>query len=305
MFGYIFPDKPELKVKEYELFKAYYCGLCKSIGSQCGQLERFILNYDSSFLGLFLSSFKSSPEVIEFEGCIVNPLKKKPVVKESDALNYAADMNVILAYYKLKDDYEDDRSKKALALMGVFHSAFKNASRRNPQKAEVIQKWLKTLSEIESRGTSSIDEASEPFAKLTEEIFLYEPLCTSQDVEKILRWFGYNIGKWIYLIDAYDDIEKDIEHKNFNPILNEFCYNNEKVEEFKERIVGNINFTLTYTLSQVGKAFELLDIVKNKEILRNIIYGGMYNKTLQIIGKRSCGRNERSLRGAGPKARSV
>lgn len=295
MFGYIFPDKPELKVKEYELFKAYYCGLCKAIGASCGQMARFALNYDSSFLGMLISSFNDGPEVIRPERCIANPFVRKPVIKESQALRYAADMNIILAYHKLKDDFKDEGSAKALALMGVFGPAFKKSSNRNGGKEENIRQRLQELGALEKQNCRSVDEASEPFARLTEEIFAYGPLCGCSDNEKVLRWFGYNIGKWIYIIDAYDDIEKDIKNKSFNPILNQFCYNNEEVTDFKAGIKDNISFTLTYTLSQVGKAFELLELKKNKEIIENIIFGGMYNKTTQILNKRSCGKYEKPL----------
>lgn len=295
MFGYIFPDKPELKVKEYELFKAYYCGLCKAIGKGCAQEARFALNYDSAFLGMFLSSFKDSPEVMRFEKCIASPFIKKPVIKDSPVLEYAADINVILAYYKLQDDFNDEKSVKSLSLMGVFNRAFRKAVKRNQVKAQKIKKLLDELSVIEKAGCKSLDQAAEPFAKLTEEIFAYQPYCDNENSEKLLRWFGYNIGKWIYIIDGYDDIDKDLKNKNFNPIINQFCYNNEEITEFKNRIKDNVNFTLTYTLSQAGKAFELLEIKKNAEILENIIYGGMYNKTLQILNKRSCKKNEESL----------
>lgn len=295
MFGYIFPDKPELKVKEYELFKAYYCGLCKAIGGNCGQVARFALNYDSSFLGMLLSSFKSSGETIRFEKCPASPFVKKPVVKQSEVLKYAADMNVLLAYHKLQDDFKDEKSVKSLMLMGIFNSAFRRSSKRNIEKEKKIRQRLDELAEIEKSGCRSVDEAAEPFARLTEELFLYEPLCDLEKNKRLLKWFGYNIGKWIYIIDAYDDVEKDIKNKNYNPILNQFCYNNEKVPEFRDRIRENIGFTLTYSLSEVGKAFELLDIKKNKDILENIIYGGMHNKTLQILNKRSCERNEKPL----------
>lgn len=301
MFGYVFPDKPELKIKEFELFKAYYCGLCKAIGSSCGQMGRFALNYDSAFLGMLLSSFNSYGEDIRFERCPVSPVIKKPVIKNSAAISYAADMNIILAYYKSNDDFNDDRSIKGLMSMGIFYPAFRRAVHRNPEKGRIIKERLNELSMIEKEGCSStdgpssVDAASEPFAKLTGEVFSYGPLCTDPEREKILRWFGYNTGKWIYILDAYDDIEKDIKGKKFNPLLCQFCYNNEKIVDFKDRIRDNIQFTLTYTLSQVGKAYELLELKKNREIIENIIYGGMYNKTLQIIGRRSCLKNEKSL----------
>lgn len=294
MFGYIFPDKPELKVKELELFKAYYCGLCKSIGSSCGQMARFSLNYDSSFLGLLLSSFNEKPETIKFEKCVVSPFIRKPVIRESKALEYASDINVMLSYYKLKDDFKDNRSGKSLAFMGILKPAFRKAISRNPEKGMIIRKKLEELSYLEKKGCESIDEAAEPFARLTEGIFAYDVVSGSEN-KMLLGVLGYNIGKWIYMLDSFDDIESDIKNKSFNPIINQFCYNNEKVSDFKDRIKENLRFTLTFTLSEAGNALEKLNLKKNKEIIDNIIYGGMYNKTLQILDKRSGVKNEKSL----------
>lgn len=295
MFGYIFPDKPELKVREFELFKAYYCGLCKTIGSNYGQTFRFALNYDSAFLGLLLSSFKSRGESIRLERCAAHPLNKRPVVAESPILQYASDINVILTYYKFKDDFKDGKPLRSIAPMALFYNGFRKARDRNPEKAGIIKQRLDELQETEKVGCQSVDAAAEPFARLMEEIFAYYPYSGDKDTDKKLRWFGYNIGKWIYILDAFDDVEDDIKNENFNPLLSQFCYNNEKESDFKDRIRENIKFTLTYTLSEVGKAFELMDIKKNREIIENIIYGGMYNKTLQILDKRSCVKNEKPL----------
>jgi hypothetical protein len=142
---------------------------------------------------------------------------------------------------------------------------------------------LDELSSIEKQCCRSMDMAAEPFAKLTEELFAYKPLCSDDDTERKFRWFGYNIGKWIYLLDAYNDIDDDVKDKNYNPLLIQFEYDNGDINKFKEGIKDNVSFTLTYTLSEVGRMFELMDIKKNKSILENIIYGGMYKKTLRIL----------------------
>lgn len=284
MFGYIFPDKPELKIKEFEVFRAYYCGLCKAIGQDMGQVSRWALNYDSSFLGMFLSSFKDEGEIIERERCAAHPLSKRFVVQKTPILQYASDMNVILAYYKLRDDWKDNKSIKALGLSDMLYRGFKKAKSRSFDKAEVIKKRLDELSSIEKQNCMSIDMAAEPFARLTEELFAYEPLYVPGNNEEKLRWFGYNIGKWIYLIDAYNDIEDDVRKGNYNPLLAQFEYDGADISEFKKSIKENINFTLTYTLSEAGRAFETMEIKKNKSIIENIIYGGMYKKTIQIIG---------------------
>lgn len=300
MFGYVFPDKAELKVREYELFKAYYCGLCKSIGKNYNQISRFLLNYDMTFLGIFLSSFALDTENIKIENCIAHVASKRPVIHNNKYLEYAADMNILLAYYKLMDDIKDEHSIKAMTIAPLLYSSHKKAENRNQNKSIFIKEKLEELSYIEKNGCSSIDEAAEPFSKLTEEIFSCELIHDYEKQQKSLRYFGYNLGKWIYLIDAFNDIEKDIKKESFNPILRVFKYSQkivtkEALESYKNSILENISFTLKYTLSQAASAFELMDIKKNKEILENIIYGGMYKKTLYIINKGRCTNNEESI----------
>ena len=110
MFGYILPEKPELKIKEYEIFKGYYCGICKSIGDRYGQISRLTLNYDCTFLALLLASINNEDVLLRRERCIAHPLKKRIVARQSEIIDYASDMNLILAYYNLKDDWIDQRS---------------------------------------------------------------------------------------------------------------------------------------------------------------------------------------------------
>lgn len=305
MFGYIVPDKPELKLKEFELFRAYYCGLCRSIGDRCGRCGRLALNYDITFLGILLSSLRDAPEKIGLERCIAHPFRRRPMVEDSGALGYASDMNMMLAHYKAADNIEDGRSLKSLASLALFSRGFSRASSRYRDKARSIYRELNRLSEIEAAGSAFIDESAEPFADLTAEMFAYEPVCGTEDSGRIMRSFGYNVGKWIYVLDAFDDIEEDVKNKNFNPILNQFCYNGEKVDDFKDRVAGDIKFVLTYTLSEAGEACERMQLKKNRGIIENIVYGGMGKKTLQILDKRSRIKDEKPIRGTRNKARGI
>jgi hypothetical protein len=135
--------------------------------------------------------------------------------------------------------------------------------------------------------------AEEPFPLQMEEETAFEPLCADENTNKILRWIGYNLGKWIYILDAFDDIEKDIESGSYNPLIEQFKY--EKGETlccFKDRIRERVEFNLTYSLNQISKSFELMKIKGNSGILENIIYMGMLRKTENIIGTGSCNKVE-------------
>jgi len=285
MFGYIVPEKPEMKIKEYELFRAYYCGVCKSIGKRYGQFKRLTLNYDSTFLAILLSAVSAGSLNIRKFRCIAHPVERKHVIIDNEIVDYASDMNIILAYYNLKDKSEDgDLAASGLA-SAWLSGAFKKARKKHPEKCGRIEKRLADLAALEKEKCPSMDAAAEPFAKLMEEVICYDPVCEDEKKEKILRWLGYNLGKWIYILDAYDDIEKDAKKGGYNPLLHQFNFNGKDAAEFKEEIKGKVEFNLTYCLSQVSGAFGLLDIKFNKEIIENIIYLGMLKKTEKILAK--------------------
>ena len=149
----------------------------------------------------------------------------------------------------------------------------------------MIKSYLEQLNKLEKDRCNSIDAAAEPFAKLMEEIMAFEFESISSDAMKILKWVGYNIGKWIYTLDAYDDIEKDIKNKSYNPLLCQFDYKGEDICEFKSKIKAKVEFSLTYSLGQIANAYELADTKAKSGIVENIIYLGMLRKTEQILAK--------------------
>ena len=294
MFGYITPDKEELKVKEYEVFKAFYCGVCKSIGKRLGQLPRFTLTYDSAFLAILLSSIQPIKMVIKSEICIAHPLKKRNIVKENEFVDYSSDMNVVLAYYKMLDDWKDEKKVYSLAAKSMLDSSFRKVYKKYEDKCDIIKNNLSMLNKLEDRKCKGIDEAAEPCAKLMEELIDY-PGIEDENTRKTIRWIGYNIGKWIYSIDAFDDIDKDIKGKNYNPILLQYEYNtNTDIEEFKKEVSSQIEFSIFYCLNEISKAYSLLETNEYRGIVENIIFLGMPKKTDSIL-KGSCIKSEESI----------
>jgi hypothetical protein len=286
MFGYIVPEKPELKIKEYELFRAYYCGICKSIGKKTGQINRFVLSYDVVFLAVLLSAIWGKAPDIYRGTCILHPLKKRSLISANNIIEYVSEMNVILAYYNLKDKLRDEASVKFQAGMLVLEKTFRRMKKKYLEKCGIIECKLNELSVLEEKNCASLDMVSEQFAKIMEEVFRYKPVCENKKNDKILGWIGYNTGKWIYVIDAYNDIEDDIDKGNYNVLTYQYGFNrnNEDVRQFKERIREKVAFNLTYCLNQIAKAYELLEIKRNSGIMENIIYMGMLRKTEQITG---------------------
>ena len=295
MFGYVLPEKPELKVREYEMFKAYYCGVCKTIGKKYGQLPRAVLNYDCTFLALLLSSLARSKPVISRERCITHPAAKRNIARKDPAIEYASDMNVLLAYYNLEDKWKDDRSIAAAAGKVMLKNAFKRIRRKYPQKCDIIEDKLKELALLEKTGCSSVDRAAEPFAQIMETVMVQETLTADEKAREAVRWLGYNLGRWIYILDAYDDLEKDCKKKVYNPFIFQYNYQEGDISELKERIRPRVEFSLTFTLNEISKAFELLDLKENRGIVENIVYMGMLRKTEQILKTGSCRHVEQSV----------
>jgi hypothetical protein len=284
MFGYIMPDKAELKMKEYELFRAYYCGVCKSMGRSFGPISRFALSYEAVFLGLLLSAVNKEKSAMNREACFANPFKKKWIVKNNKYVDFAADINVILTYYKLIDNWEDERHFPSYAAKLVFGNGYKKASKGNSATDLVIRNALEKQSKLEFEKCSSIDEAAEPTAVMIRDILLIGCKDSDVKVQRAMEWLGYNIGKWIYTIDAYDDIEKDIRNDSYNALLLKYNYNGQSIEEFKSMVKPDIERDLIYTLSQAANTIELLDM-NQKGIIENIVYMGMNSKTDNILCK--------------------
>jgi hypothetical protein len=291
MFGYVTPCKMELKMKDYEKFRAYYCGLCKSIKTNIGNLPRFSLNYDMTFLAVLLDSL--SPERTEYEKqvCMAHPSKKKVVVVGSDAVEYAAYLNTILSYYKLVDNCADDRSLKSWLLKSALEPYMKNYPAWIQSKKKEIQSRLAELSAMEASPSGrSIDEISHPFADLTGYILSEY----REESREELYWLGYNLGKWIYIIDAFDDLEKDMASGKFNAV--EAVLNSGALDYpgFRAKEEGRVDFLLTTCARQCLECLEALPLKKNEELLQNILQYGLMEKIDKVF-KRSCFDDEKSL----------
>ena len=292
MFGYVTPLKDELKVREYQEFKSYYCGLCFHIKKHFGNLPRMILNYDMTFLALLLDSLSPEESFPTQRVCMTNPVKKKPVLLDNEALSYAAAMNVALVYFKLLDDQHDDHSLKSKTL------AFGLKPYKNKFPASmngiytIIEQNLNTLTLLEdSKNFSSIDEIAHPFSLIVGHIFKDYPFAIindAPDTREHLFQFGYCLGKWIYIMDAIDDLEKDMEKNKFNPL--DFLYNQENLsfEALFPKIKDRVSFTLLSCGASVKEHLEALPLQRNESILHNIISLGMMDKYTQVTHHCHC-----------------
>ncbi len=270
MFGYVNVCADELKVREFKMFKAYYCGLCKRQGKLCGAASRLLLSYDFTVLALLLDATGEKSPEIRADRCALHPFKKRPVVKKSSALDYCAYMSTALAIYKAMDDLKDEGVgiKSAPALLKPL---LKKIKKKYPDKLFRIEKCLERISDAEKKGEKNIDIPAGEFGKLMAELFAYD-----DKQERVLRELGYNIGRWIYVVDAIDDYGKDVEKGRYSPFSDE-----QEIKESEE--------ALWYNLSAASAAYELLEIKRNKGVLDNIIYIGLKKATERVLEKRKNG----------------
>lgn len=279
------PLKEELKVREYDIYKGYYCGLCKTLGREFNQFVRLGLNYDLTFLGILLSSIDDKKDSYKMEKCIVSPIKKKLVINSNEHIKYSGSMGIILIYFKLLDDWNDDFSIKSKLASVPYIKPLKKVKSNYNEKYIVIRDRIEELSNLEKIKNNIIDQNADVFGKMME-VIAKPDIITDTKMKRILGSLGYNLGRWIYILDAYDDLKNDIKNNSYNPIIEQYKYKkDENIEDFINRIKENIHLTLTYTLDNIAKSYELLDIYNNKEILDNIIYLGL-RKKMNLIFKR-------------------
>ena len=270
MFGYVRINKMDLTFREYEHYKAYYCGLCKYLKRNHTELSRMTINYDITFLIVLLSSIYQPSAQVFHEKCIVDPVKKKKHII-NEITEYAASMNILLAYYKLEDDVNDEGDIKSRLIRRAYRKSFKTAYDKYPQKADFIKACLGELRSLEEDQSTSIDHTSNCFARLLEEIFDYK----DDEYRDRLRKVGFNIGKYIYIMDAYEDLDQDLEKGRYNPFSS--------YKDDREGLKVRVDKLIGMTLARLEEAILDLDIKVNKSIIDNIIYSGVYLRYKGLI----------------------
>ncbi|MEG0720517.1 MAG: DUF5685 family protein, partial [Lachnospiraceae bacterium] len=264
MFGYITIYKPELKIKEYEKYKSYYCGLCRVLREEYGISGQMTLTYDMTFAIILLTSLYESETIKNEYRCSVHPMKKQTML-QNEITHYAADMNVLLAYYHFADNWKDEKSISGLVEMKILKKKVQRIIKRYPEKSAVIRRSLQTLGQYEAMQTEDIDAVAGCFGKLMEELFTYR----HDAWQKGLGRLGFFLGKFIYIMDAYDDLKADIKKGNYNPLAKR--YEQEQYEEDCRQM-------LLMMMAECSSEFEKLPCLQDADILRNILYMGVWGR---------------------------
>lgn len=286
MFGYIKTARSELRVREYEYYRASYCGLCRSMGKCTGQCSRFTLSYDFAFLANVRMALTDTVPAFRRSRCIAHPLRRRVMMERNEQLDYTADASVILAFEKCRDDMADERGWRRLKarLRCLFlKNAYRRAKKRYPALAEAVRGHLTRLSQKEREKRPSVDEVAVIFGDLLADIVSYG---LPDDKARIARSIGWQTGRFIYIIDAIDDLAEDEKKGRFNPFL--LLYGGAPDETQRH----SVQDALIVCLSDLETAFDLINdtsVPDRSGVLKNILYLGMPATVKQVLfGKKEC-----------------
>lgn len=286
MFGYVKPDKAELKIKEYETYKAIYCSLCKTLEKEYGLLSRFFLTYDATFFVLFLKSiFQTSADCAHNGVCRFNPLKKCNYIDEDEILKKAAALTVIMFYYKLRDNIKDCALYKKIIAFIIYpyiKIKFNKAAKKYSQYNDIIKIQTERQEELEQSQSKSVDLACDPSAKALSEIFAVDVKNSEQ--EQLIKRTAYCVGRWVYLMDAYDDLENDIKSSSYNPFT--AYYGLKDISDISETVTKEIIGRIRLTANEAAASFEKISKGCYNSVVENIIFDGMENELNILINKK-------------------
>lgn len=275
MFGYIKVDKPNILIKDFNTYKAYYCGLCKSIGKHAGELMRLGVNYDIAFLSILAHNYEDLQPEFDMQRCFIHPIGPKfSVVLNDSVQERIVDINTILGYYKVYDDLSDKGGVKHLAAKNILKPYYKKAAKRLPELDAALKKCFAELHELESAGSRDVDKLS----KTSADMLVAVGLAACKNPDEHLVALCADLGRWIYEIDAFDDLKKDVEKGCFNPFADHPVEGEEleKLRQFvSDRLFGYIK--------NIRAAYDKMRITVSEGPLSNIIYLGLRARTEEVL----------------------
>ncbi|MBR5136651.1 MAG: hypothetical protein IKV30_01330 [Clostridia bacterium] len=271
MFGYVVINESELKLKDYDTYRSFYCGICSSL-SRYGLTGRVTLSYDMVFVAMLLSDLYDDDTKPVHKRCFVHPIKSTQRMLNK-YVDYAADMTILLAYYQCMDHWHDDGNIMYKLEGDLLSSKAKSLFEKWPRQAQAIEKYINDLVEIEKHQDCDPETVAALTGSMMAELLVYK----EDEWSPTLRALGNFLGKYVYLMDAFDDVDKDIRKGNYNPFAK--TYDPATFEE----TVANM---LTYDLAECASAYERLPLVEYSDILRNIIYSGVWIRFDQIKARR-------------------
>ncbi|MCH3971828.1 MAG: DUF5685 family protein [Oscillospiraceae bacterium] len=290
MFGYIRPQKPELLVREYETYHAVYCGICKALGQQYGFFSRILLSYDSTFYALLLLSLqKDCCPGFQKGRCVVYPLKKCVYCTGAEEpLQQAAALCVLLSVQKLRDDRRDRGRAarlRAVFLLPLLHHSYRKAAKNYPWMEQAVRSCMQQQSAAEKQPQAGLDACAQPTAEMLSQILSHAVQKKMPAQQRIMQETGFFLGRWIYLMDAADDLQKDAKSGDFNWFVFQYGVTPDSTEEELQKVREKANASLNLTMSRLYAAFNLLPLNRFASILRNIVEQGLPQMQKQLLFK--------------------
>lgn len=266
MFGYINVNKSELSEENQKIYQAYYCGLCQRLREHCGKKGQMLLSYDMTFLELLLTGLYEPEESQRKFTCMIHPTQKQTAY-ENEISDYCAAINVMLAYHNFMDDWRDEKKYAKVHMANLISKHYLEFAEQYPRQAKAIENYMEHLATYEKENQTNIDLVAGLTGEMLGEVFAWK----EDEWYQELKTLGYYMGKYIYLMDAYEDVEKDEKKDRYNP-LRTLKKDNPKDFETLTRLM------MTSMMSECAKSFERLPILLHADILRNILYSGVWTK---------------------------
>lgn len=288
MFGYIHPERPHMFVKDEMLYKALYCGMCKSIKEGSGQMARTALTYDMAFMSALVHNLKNCDVVIKKRRCALHPFKRRYMAVPDETSVLLGCINTALAYYKLLDDKADGDKKGLFAFL--YRRGYKKALKKHPQAAQIIAAQLEEQGAVEKKNSAVIDEACEPTAAMLKALSRY---ILGDMADMHTDGLFYDIGKWIYLADALDDYDKDVKKSRYNVLYNAF-----KKPTKAEAVAANgeeVNFLFNSLFADMHEHLAGVKFHFNHDLTDNIILLGIPAKTRHLVYG-ACGSGKKEIK---------
>lgn len=266
MFGYVNINRKTLTEEDQKIYQSFYCGLCQRLKEKFGTKGQMLLSYDMTFLVVLLSGLYELEHREKEFICPLHPTKKKTAFLD-EVTEYVADMNLILAYHNLLDDWKDEKSFAKKQYAKILQKDYNEIREQYPRQVKAVEHYMMALEEAEKRKEQNLDVIAGYTGEMMEELFDWKEDIWSKD----LRCLSFYLGKFIYLMDAYEDMEKDHKRNRYNPFLMMKEQSGDDFETF-------CRLLLTSMVQEAAKAFERLPIIMYAEILRNVLYSGIWTK---------------------------
>lgn len=273
MFGYVLPVREKLTQEQWNDYRGVYCGLCHTLKRRYGFLAQFLLNFDFTFLALLLRQ-ETLPPCRACRRCLSAPLRGRQVCAPDHSLDVAADVSVLLVYWKLKDQLADERGLRRLPAIGflaLFHGVFRRGRGACPALNREIAGRLAELQRLEKEGCASIDRMADQFARILTAVV---PRDGGQASARILEQLLYHLGRWIYLIDAWDDLEEDLSRGRYNPVACRFQLSGPAGEAW-EGAKQSMERTICHSENLAISAFHLGEFGYYSPVVENILCAGL------------------------------